>query len=183
MNSLALELIDEVIGHVDKKDMISRSHLLSCSLVCRLWLPSSQRRLFHHIMFRERLFGPRELNAQIQLLDQVLLDSPHLASYIRVLELPHMSNFEPRRRSRITIHKPLSQLLCKFTQVQQIRILGLTWKVMPGDFKQSLCRVLELPSMAFVHISNFQFVSVDDFADFINHARDSTGLSLDRINV
>jgi hypothetical protein len=66
--------------------------------------------------------------------------------------------------------------------VQQIRISGLPWNVIPGDLKQSLCRVLKLPSMAFVHISNSQFVSMDDFADLINHARDSTGLSLDYIN-
>jgi hypothetical protein len=66
MNSLALELIDEVIGHVDKKDKISRSHLLSCSLVCRLWLTSSQHRLFHHIKFSERKFEIPELHAQIQ---------------------------------------------------------------------------------------------------------------------
>jgi hypothetical protein len=178
MNSLVLELVEAIIGHVGESSA-DRSHLLACSLVCRLWFPLSQSRLLYHIKFRKWPIG--ELNAEIQALDQVLLKWPHLASYIRVLELPNMSKSDPRMRSRITIHK-LSQLLCKFTQVQQIRISGLPWNVMPGDLKQSLCRVLKLPSMAFVHISGSQFVSMDDFADLLNHARDSTGLSLDYIS-
>ncbi|KAF8495819.1 hypothetical protein JB92DRAFT_2992191 [Gautieria morchelliformis] len=56
MNSLALELIDEIIGHP-----LSPACLLS--LVCRLWLPLSQRRPFHHISFRA---DPREMDAEIQ---------------------------------------------------------------------------------------------------------------------
>ncbi|KAF8517120.1 hypothetical protein JB92DRAFT_2907394, partial [Gautieria morchelliformis] len=116
MNSLPFELIDEILGHVDDgKHYISLSHLLACSLVCSLWLPSSQRRLFHHITFPT--WGA---HAEVQRLDQVLLDSPHLASYIQVLI---------------------------FTHVQKLKISGLPWNTLPADFRQSLCRLLELPSI------------------------------------
>jgi hypothetical protein len=81
------------------------------------------------------------------------------------------------------IDKPLSQLLSKFTQVQELKISGLPWNALPGDFRQSLCRVLELPSMAFVCINDAQFPFMDDFTNFINHARGPIGLSLDHIDV
>jgi hypothetical protein len=77
--------------------------------------------------------------------------------------------------------KPLSQLLSKFTQVQKIKFSGLPWNALPGDFRQSLCRVLELPSVAFVHIYDAQFPFMDDFTNFINHARGPIGLALDHI--
>jgi hypothetical protein len=187
MNSLAIELIDAIIGHVDEKDNdekdnISPSDLLSCSLVCRFWLPSSQRCLFHHIKLRHRACEDSQLCGKIQRLDQILLHSPHLASYIRVLELPDMSAYEYVRSdipSWCVTHKPLSQLLPKFTQVQKLKISGLPWNALPGDFRQSLCRVLELPSMAFVCVYAAQFPSMDDFTSFINHARGPLGLSLD----
>jgi hypothetical protein len=184
MNSLALELIDEVIGHVDEKDNISRSHLLTCSLVCRLWLPSSQRRLFHKITLMS-LWMAGELHAQIQRLDQVLLNSPHLTSYIRVLELPHMSSFGRSTYSDhlgwAPIDQSLSQLLRKLTQVHKLKVSGLPWHALPGDLRQSLCRVLELPSMAFVSIRDAEFICMDDFTNFINHANPK-GLSLYHIN-
>jgi F-box domain len=92
MNSLPLELIDDIVAHVDEKDDISHFHLLSCSLVCRLWLPSSKRRLFHHIKFMFRPPRRDQLHAQIQRLDPVLPNSPHLTRYIRVVELPDLSS-------------------------------------------------------------------------------------------
>ncbi|KAF8506233.1 hypothetical protein JB92DRAFT_736820 [Gautieria morchelliformis] len=156
MNSLALELIDDIISHVDEKDDIrGRSHLRACSLVCRLWLPLSQRRLFHHIEFVLGLWEGRELYSQVQRLDWVLLKSPHLAGYIRVLELPDLSNngltayYQEQRAVWIAIDEPLSSLMCKFTQVQKLKFSCLDWNTLPGYFRQSLRRVLELPSMAF----------------------------------
>ncbi|KAF8511979.1 hypothetical protein JB92DRAFT_3117551 [Gautieria morchelliformis] len=170
MNSLPFELIEKIIGHVDdEKHYISRSHLLACSLVCRLWLPSSQRRLFHHITF-----GTWETDADVQRLDQVLLNSPHLASYIQVLELPLWSwQYSD---------EPLSPLLGKFTHVQKLKISGLPWNLLPADIRQSLCRLLELPSMAFLYIQDAQFICMDDFTNFINHARGPVGLFLYHIN-
>ncbi|KAF8507492.1 hypothetical protein JB92DRAFT_695921 [Gautieria morchelliformis] len=177
MNNLPLELVEAIIGHVDEKDDISRSHLLACSLVCRLWLPSSQRLLFHHIKFGHELQA--QFRRAVQRLDHVLLNSPHLASYIRVLDLPILwrcrsfSYYE----HRIVIDK-LSSLLPKLTQVQKLNISGVFWNALPGDFRQSLCRVLELPSMVSVCISHAQFNCMDDIINFINHARSLTGLTL-----
>ncbi|KAF8509401.1 hypothetical protein JB92DRAFT_3144730 [Gautieria morchelliformis] len=184
MDRLALELIDDIIGHVDDDD-VSGSDLLACSQVCRFWLPSSQRRLFHHIEFRS--FIIHEIHAQLQRLDHVLLNSPHLASYIRVLDLPDMSCYllaaccEARGLpfpGRIAIDKPLSSLLHKVTQVQKLKIWNMPWDILPGKLRQSLCRVLELPSIAFVYIHRGQFISNDTFTNFINHARGPIGLSL-----
>ncbi|KAF8524524.1 hypothetical protein JB92DRAFT_3109427 [Gautieria morchelliformis] len=184
MDRLALELIDDIIGHVDDDD-VSGSDLLACSQVCRFWLPSSQRRLFHHIEFRS--FIIHEIHAQLQRLAHVLLNSPHLASYIRVLDLPDMSCYllaaccEARGLpfpGRIAIDKPLSSLLHKVTQVQKLKIWNMPWDILPGKLRQSLCRVLELPSIVFVYIHRGQFISNDTFTNFINHARGPIGLSL-----
>ncbi|KAF8472896.1 hypothetical protein JB92DRAFT_1915796 [Gautieria morchelliformis] len=179
MNSLALELLDEIIGHVDDDD-----NLRACSLVCRFWLPSSQRRLFHHIYLIVQL---ATLHAHIQRLDQVLLHSPHLTSYIRVLELPGLScelytYNHPSSPGWTAIDKPLASLLRKLTDVQKLKISRLAWGDLPGDFRQSLCQVLELPSMASVCISDTEFI-LDDFTNFINHARGLTGLSLNFVDM
>jgi hypothetical protein len=91
MNKLPPELIDAIIGHVYEEYVKNgRSHLLACSLVCRLWRPFSQSRLLHHINFRWCVGSAGD--AKIRRLDQTLLNSPHLASYIRVLELPDMDS-------------------------------------------------------------------------------------------
>ncbi|KAF8472894.1 hypothetical protein JB92DRAFT_1915817 [Gautieria morchelliformis] len=180
MNSLALELVDEIIGHVDEKDDISHFHLRACSLVCRFWLPSSQRRLFHHINLMPRRVQLKKQHAQIQRLDQVLLHSPHLTSYIRVLELPDLSCelYSYSHLAPLTaIDEPLAPLLRKLTHVQKLKISRLAWSDLPGDFRQLLCQVVELPSVAFVCFTNTHFIP-DDFTNFINHARGLTGLSL-----
>ncbi|KAF8481462.1 hypothetical protein JB92DRAFT_3038006 [Gautieria morchelliformis] len=177
MDSLALELIDEIIGHVDEKDGLSRFHLRTCSLVCRFWVPPSQRRLFHRIKLRHPLLTFRPRRAQIQQLDQVLLNSPHLANYIRVLRLPTMSDVSPFGDAT-GLDEPLPPLLRKLTQVQKLEIEALAWKDLSRDLRQSLCLVLELPSMTSVCLYSAQFNFMDDFMNFINHARSLTCLSL-----
>ncbi|KAF8507986.1 hypothetical protein JB92DRAFT_653343 [Gautieria morchelliformis] len=184
------------LGHVDEKDNISHFHLRACSLVCRFWLPSSQRRLFHHV----NLNPPSEsvllakLHAQIRRLDQVLLNSPHLTNYIIVLELPCRSSSDlpryplPGSPGWTVIEKPLSRLLRKLTHVQKLIISGLAWRFLTGDFRQSLFQVLELPSMEFLCITerrsnHAESTHMDDLTNFINHARGLTGLSLTYINV
>jgi hypothetical protein len=66
--------------------------------------------------------------------------------------------------------------------VQKLKISRLPWNFLPGDIYQSLCQLLERPSMVSVDISDAQFLCMDDFANFINHARGLTGLSLNLIN-
>ncbi|KAF8524220.1 hypothetical protein JB92DRAFT_3109629 [Gautieria morchelliformis] len=140
--------------------------------------------LFHHIEFVRGLWEGRELYSQMQRLDRVLLKSPYLASYIRVLELPDMSTdrfstyYRRGQTVALAIDEPLSSLMCKVTQVQKLKISCLDWNAMPEYFRQSLRRVLELPSMVFVCIDDATFNDMDDFTDFINHARGLTGLSL-----
>ncbi|KAF8510437.1 hypothetical protein JB92DRAFT_2940018 [Gautieria morchelliformis] len=179
MDILALELIDEIIGHVDEKDGLRRFDLRTCSLVCRFWVPSSQRRLFHRIKFKYPLWQYRELHAEIRQLDQLLLNSPHIANYIRVLKLPDMT-YVSRFTDVRGLDEPLSPLLPKLTQVQKIEIHGLAWNDLrlERDLRQSLCKVLELPSVSFVCIYGAQFNGMDDFMNFISHARSLTCLLL-----
>ncbi|KAF8498419.1 hypothetical protein JB92DRAFT_972552 [Gautieria morchelliformis] len=177
MDSLALELIDEIIGHVDETDGMWRSDLLACSLVCRFWVPSSQRRLFRCIKLTHPILWIIPC-PYIQQLGQVLLNSPHLVNYIRELRLPDMSSVPPFIDAKPGLDEPLSPLLRKLTHVQKLDIAGLAWNDLPRDLRQSLCQVLELPSMAIVCIDDAQFDCMDDFMNFINHARSITGLAL-----
>ncbi|KAF8478760.1 hypothetical protein JB92DRAFT_1838430 [Gautieria morchelliformis] len=87
-----------------------------------------------------------------------------------------------RLKNWIAIDKPLSSLLGKVTQVQKLKISAMPWDVLPGNLRHSLCRVLELPSIAFVYIDRCQFISKDAFTKFINHARGLIGLSLSYID-
>ncbi|KAF8510837.1 hypothetical protein JB92DRAFT_2831401 [Gautieria morchelliformis] len=113
MNSLALELIEEIIGHVDKKDYISLCHLLASP------------------------WAPHEIQSEVQRLHEIHTE----VHYIRVLELPDLWCYLPSTHSEAwcqgwtAIDKPLSSLLHKVTHVQELKISGLPWNVLSADFR------------------------------------------------
>lgn len=78
---LPQELIDTIIEN------LGEWALRSCSLVCSSWLLSIRRRLFRRIVLvPPHNSGPRPL-LYGQRLHNLLLKSPHIATYIRELEL------------------------------------------------------------------------------------------------
>ncbi|KAF8492127.1 hypothetical protein JB92DRAFT_1246385 [Gautieria morchelliformis] len=75
---LPRELIDAVTDNLHEDH--DRDGLLACSLVCRSWVPSSQRRLFQRITF---VLDGDDCERKAQ----TFLSSPHLFNYIRELKV------------------------------------------------------------------------------------------------
>ncbi|KAF8519200.1 hypothetical protein JB92DRAFT_3141832 [Gautieria morchelliformis] len=160
---LPQEMVDTILDNLHEDD--GRKALLACSQVCHAWLPSSQRNLFRRITFG--VDGGH--NHQ---LCQALLSSPHLAKYIRELEV----RLPVGDASHATC-QTLSVILGKLSELQRLTLYGLVWHKLTVDLKQSLHRLLLL-SISFLKLHNMYFFSVDDFANLLRHAQGVTELSL-----
>jgi hypothetical protein len=180
MERLAQELIDAIIDHFHA----DRQDLLVCSLVCRSWLPSSQRHLFHRITFYPTPNMPDGGGAGIvpysKRLHRVLLSSPHISDYIQELKL--YGGQATRDQDRIVTDPTLPQVLRKLKRLERLEIRRLYWNILTEDLRWSLCWVLQLPSIACVEIEKAGFGNMDDFAHFLSHAKGLTGLSLTDVN-
>ncbi|KAF8529955.1 hypothetical protein JB92DRAFT_3106352 [Gautieria morchelliformis] len=122
--------------------------LLACSLVCRSWLPSSQRLLCRWVA----LALDRD---DCKLLARSLLSSPHLSDYIRELKVYWHEFLDPFRTSMIYEYRDIDQslhaaVLRKLSKLQRIELYKLDWSLMKGDLPQSLRWVLMLPSVTFL---------------------------------
>jgi hypothetical protein len=177
---LPQELISAVIDSFQSpNEYRDLQALRTCSLVCRSWLPLCQRLLFHTIQFVTRSCCRRCRTAfpHTRRLDQALLDSPHLAGYIRELELSNAGCWNCHRRWMAT-DETLPSMLRKLGNVQKLLIHQLRWSTLSVDLRQSLGWVLQLPSITVLQIGSGHFGSDADFLNFISHARDLTSLSL-----
>jgi hypothetical protein len=153
--------------------------LRTCSLVCRSWLPLCQRPLFHTIELATRTCcgGCLAVLSHSRRLNQLLLDSPHLAGYIRDLRLQDIRCRTCKTRWMAT-DETLPSMLRKLGNLQKLEVRELRWSTFAADLRQSLCWVLQLPSMIVLDIGDARFRSLDDFSKLIAHVGDLKGLSL-----
>ncbi|KAF8519199.1 hypothetical protein JB92DRAFT_3141831 [Gautieria morchelliformis] len=164
MNNCRLpqEMVDAVLDNIRGDD--GRKALLACSQVCHAWLPSSQRNLFRQISFGVD-------GGHNKRLCQALLSSPHLAKYIRELEV----RLPVGDASHATC-QTLSVILDKLSELQRLTLYGLVWHKLTVDLRQSLCRLLLVSPISFVKLDDMYFFSVDNFANLLRHAQSVTEL-------
>jgi hypothetical protein len=117
-------------------------------------------------------------------LDRVLLESPHIAEYIRELQVYESQEFEDQ--NWIGTDHTLPRLLPKLTNLTRIKFQRLKWDDVPSDLRRSIYSVLELPSLTYVELEKATFFDIDDLKDLrslLCHAKYSTSLSLNGIIV
>jgi hypothetical protein len=152
--------------------------LNNCSLVCRSWVHSSHRHLFRRIV----LLPPRRFYrgsgdvSYCQRLHRLLLNSPHISTYIQELQV--YEGQEVKGRAWIGSDQTLPLVLGLLRDLTRIELRRLEWNILPLDLRQSICRVLELPSMTSFEIERSDFASMDDFSRLLSHAEGLTYLSL-----
>ncbi|KAF8519460.1 hypothetical protein JB92DRAFT_2004332 [Gautieria morchelliformis] len=152
---LPQELINAVTDNLRK----DHGALLACSLVCRSWLPSSQRHLFRRVTFALDEDGCVQLA-------QVLLDSPHLANYIRELEVRVRPDHWDRERRSVEPDQSLpAAALRKLSKLQGIQLYNLEKDHLTVDLRQSLRWVLLLPSLTSLTHSIGQHENIDFLQD------------------
>ncbi|KAJ6594252.1 hypothetical protein B0H19DRAFT_1094643 [Mycena capillaripes] len=171
------EVAEYIIDFLDGVD--DRDTLLSCSLVSRSWVQSSQSHLFHNICLRFRIFWqlkyPGVTGILSHRLDKILVDSPHLAHYIRTLEVVNDNlSLAP---SWVSSEPSLPRLLSKLSTLRSLRLTQLNWEVLPEDRQQCLQALLTRPSLTSVHLSICRFPT---FMHPLSQAHSLKRLSLNR---
>jgi hypothetical protein len=166
---LPQELFDIIIDNLN--DCPRTLH--NCALVCRSWVHLSRRHLFRRIV----LYPPRCRGlSHCWRLHRLLLRSPHIATYIQ--ELKVYEGQEEKREAWIGSDQTLPLVMGLLRDLTKIEFRRLEWSILPQDLRQSICRVLELPSMTSLEIERSDFASMSDFASLLSHAEGLTSLSL-----
>jgi hypothetical protein len=179
---LAQELIDLILDnlHEYRWDV----HVRHCSLVCRAWLHKCRSLLFRRTVLLPPLKChagyPRSTIPYNNKLYPTLLNSPHIVDYIKELKV-YEGQCE-KRQDWIKEDKTLPLLLRVLSKLERIEFRRLEWDTLPVELKNSVFSVLELPTLASLEIQIGHFAGVDDFADFLNHARSLTGLTLNNVS-
>ncbi|KAJ7084671.1 hypothetical protein C8R44DRAFT_894115 [Mycena epipterygia] len=112
--SLPPELTDEIIGWVGASTN-PRSHLSSCSLVCKSWLPASRSHLFH-----STLITPTKATRWIP-----LLRSPHLTPHLRRVEIREQRGRGPAARTANVQMDSLYDLLAQIAPLSSVTSLSV----------------------------------------------------------
>jgi hypothetical protein len=168
------EIIDAIIGEFCH----SKSDLRIFSLVCHQWLHPSRRHLFRDIY----LLPPRHhhtttpsdvLVPYSKRLYRVLQKSPHLVEYIKELDVD-----DGGRQDWVATDETLPFLLQMLANLEKIRFHNLNWLDFPEPLRQSICSVLELPTLSTLEIEIGHFDGMDDFGRFLCHAKHLTHLSI-----
>ena len=171
---LPQELFDIIISKLADRQWA----LHTCSLVCRSWVHSSHRHLFHRIVLSppHRSFNGSGDVSYCRRLHRLLLSSPHIATYIR--ELKVYEGQELKKQAWIGSDQTLPLVLGLLRDLTRIELRRLEWNILPLDLRQSICQVLELPSMTSFEMERSDFASMVDFSSLLSHAEGLTYLSL-----
>ena len=166
---LPLEVLEQIIDIVGAK---SESHfddfpsLKSCALVCH----------YFHALCRNHIFGSVVLNGRQPFisptsdhLNQLLLDSPHLAIYIRRLD--YIVNNKELVKKRLPW---LSSMLKKLVKLEKLKIhyshsqrsRRLDW--MLPSARKVLIPLLHLPTLTSISLSKIQNFALADLAGCVN---------------
>jgi hypothetical protein len=171
---LAPELIDLILDNLE-----SSWHVRSCSLVCHAWLHKCRTLLFRRTVLyppRKWPLGYPSSAVPYNELYPALLNSPHIADCIK--ELRVYEGQRGKSQAWVKEDKTLPLLLRMLSKLERIEFKRLEWDTLPVELKDSVCSVLELPTLASLEIQIGHFAGMDDFAGFLSHARTLTGLSL-----
>ena len=88
-----------------------------------------------------------------------------------------------REQDWIETDQTLPLLLPKLTSLTGIELRRLRWSTVPTDLRQSICGVLELPSLTSVNIEKGTFTNIDDFTSLLCYAKGLTSLSLINVSI
>ncbi|KAF8492128.1 hypothetical protein JB92DRAFT_1246641 [Gautieria morchelliformis] len=154
---LPRELIDAVTDNLHEDH--DHDGLLACSLVCRSWVPSSQRRLFRRITF---VLDGDDCERKAQ----TFLSSPHLFNYIRELKVHLRGDWAAWKQATLD-QSLLAAVLRKLSKLQSIELRNLHFHELAVDLRQSLRRVLLLPSLTSLTLEIFNDTSINCFQNLL----------------
>ncbi|KAJ7045866.1 hypothetical protein C8F04DRAFT_1025926 [Mycena alexandri] len=161
------ELVEYILDFLH--DFDDRGTLLSCSLVSRAWVQSSQKCLFSNIVLRNSPFWhlryPGVTGILSHRLNSLLNGTPHIARYIRALRIENSGfgtscwlNSEPS----------FPQLLSKLSNLRNLALYAIRWEDLSEDRQQPLRALLASPTLSSVRLHRcstfFQFLALISMA-------------------
>ncbi|KAJ7265222.1 hypothetical protein C8J57DRAFT_1622318 [Mycena rebaudengoi] len=137
---LAQELVDAIVDLVD-----DTASLKSCSLAATPFVARSQRHLFRSVRLEtSRKNGD---SSSIRALHNCLIESPHIASYIRhlILDVSLLSHSQPL----------VSSILCSVSNLARLDFNGdsLQWRMVSEKLRIALLVALRRPSLQQFHLT------------------------------
>jgi hypothetical protein len=174
-SQLPQELIDTILENLDVD--VDAWTLRCCSLACSSLLHSSRRQIFRRIV----LLPQSSRKSHCQLLHNLLLNSPHIATFIQELKL--YEGQDCKDQAWLGSDPSLPLVLGMLKDLKRIEFRRLEWSKLPLAVRQSVQNVLELPSLHFVQMERSHFANMNDFSSLLSHAEGLNGLSLAEINI
>ncbi|KAG6850553.1 hypothetical protein H0H93_011752 [Arthromyces matolae] len=168
---LPQELADSIIDELQD----DTPALLHCSLVCRSWTPTCQHHLFHSltlggssnvVRFGKTGAHVRVCSDEEQYLNfyDFLQKTPHIRTYISVLDLRIHSYFKQLTFDSKDIAAALRQVLSKLTNLRAFRSNLGKWASFLPDFRAAISSVLLHQSITDIVLGISEFASTSDLA-------------------
>ncbi|KAG6908776.1 hypothetical protein DXG01_003305 [Tephrocybe rancida] len=169
--TLPQELADVIIDEL----LDDAATLRNCALVCRSWTPTSQRHLFHSLTLGGSSnvirFGKTGAHVRVSPDEQQYLQfnnfletTPHITTYIRVLDLRIQTYFKQLTFDSKDIAKALGLVLSKLTNLRIFRSNLGKWASFLPDFQTAISSVLLHQSITEVVLGISEFASTSDLA-------------------
>ncbi|KAJ7134929.1 hypothetical protein C8R43DRAFT_1021509 [Mycena crocata] len=169
------ELIDAIIGELDaseERDEETKKALESCALVSRSFVQLCQMRLFASISVHDYEQDQSILSQQ---LSTVLSSSPHLASYIRSLDLYYNLYDDEDEGAAFVAH-----ILSNVTKLNRL-ILTSAGKD-PFPINSATVSVFSLPSLRRVELYDYRFSNVFEIHSLLTRSVSLKCLTLHRVD-
>ncbi|KAJ7105620.1 hypothetical protein C8R44DRAFT_806549 [Mycena epipterygia] len=175
MNSISLvsrlpqELLDKVIEENEGDNLTLRSS----ALVCRVFLASSQARIFSHIYLALTESNHSDCCRRLY---HVLLDSPHLRPYVRsvciVEGLP--SHYTPV--SWVSEDPSLIAVLLLLDTLTsfafKVHVRDFQWCNLPHELRMAICALCQQPSLVDLTLCDLgNFTDMDEFSSLVASSR------------
>ena len=167
---LPQELIDAIIKNCRENGWDIRNF----ALVCHQWLHPSRRHLFRHVRLDPPCGRYHRRPTDVpytKRLYSVLLKSPHLVEYIK--EVKVYEGQKMRKQDWVSTDETLPLVLRMLVKLEKFQFHRLNWEDFSEDLQQSICFVLELPTLSTLEIDQGLLDG-----SFLCHAKYLTHLSL-----
>lgn len=163
MESLPNELLDCIIKNL-YSDTFS---LLSCALVGRAWVRSSQREIFRDIVLSFPLHAISRdayLNTTRKLVAS-FNSTPRLVTYVRFLELQYFLNLHENLDE---LHAATANVIQQLSSLNHLKFRNIRWAYLSPMLKAALARLLRTPSLTEVSFWGLYNISLAEVTSLLN---------------
>lgn len=173
VNHLPNELVDCILYYL----YFDRATLLRCALVGRAWVRSSQRGIFRSIALefphpRQKHYYAPYMDLKVTTHLIALFDEkPHLASYVRALELQDYVRKSPTLTvgDQDAVHASTTQVIQRLTSLNELSFTNVNWNSLSPLLKNALINRFSgaVTQLSFTSFSINEFSQLTSLLDHV----------------